>query len=51
MVLELDDDVARLLLPAIAVELRHEGKFMDEDQARSLRVLMKVIDEKLRGIR
>jgi len=50
MLLELEDSVAKLLLPAIAVELRNEGKFIDEDDARALRVLMKRIDEQLRGI-
>ena len=39
---------ARLLLPAIAVELRNEGKFIDSDQAMALRLLMKEIDNQLR---
>jgi len=51
MKLELSEQQAKLLLPAIAVELRNEGKFIDEDDARELRVLMKRIDEQLRGIK
>jgi D-alanyl-D-alanine carboxypeptidase len=40
--------VARLLLPAIAVELRNEGKFLTSDDAIALRLLMKEIDYQLR---
>jgi hypothetical protein len=39
---------ARLLLPAIAVELRNEGKFISTEEAIGLRLLMKEIDSQLR---
>lgn len=44
MRVELTEQQARLLLPAIAVELHNEGKFIDSDDAIALRVLMKRID-------
>ena len=48
MRVELTKQQARLLLPAIAVELRNEGKFIDEDEARALRVLMHKLDRQIK---
>jgi len=48
MTIDLTEQQARLLLPAIAVELHNEGKFIDEDDACELRVLMHRIDNLLR---
>ena len=46
--LTVSQTTARLLLPAIAVELRNEGKFISTEQAIELRSLMKEIDSQLR---
>lgn len=46
--LTITQTVARALLPAIAVELRNEGKFITTEQAMGLRSLMKEIDNQLR---
>ena len=46
--LTVSQTVAKLLLPAIAVELRNEGTFIDSDQAIALRLLMKEIDHQLK---
>jgi hypothetical protein len=48
MTLDLTERQARLLLPVIREELRHEGGFIDSDDAKALGVLIDVIDEQLR---